>query len=109
MLCEKKKIKLKQFFAFEPLIIDQKYLVDLCENSYEFFKLENLPFPPFDARDHNVELIQNLIKQIDHSNWIGWPNTTMLDSCKNFKFEKTGHPVEDGHQHWAKVIYDSLC
>ena len=42
MLCEKKKIKLKQFFAFEPLIIDQKYLVDLCENSYEFFKLENL-------------------------------------------------------------------
>jgi hypothetical protein len=109
MLCEKKKIKLKQFFAFEPVAIDQNSLVELCEDSYEFFKLENLPFPPFEARDHNVELIQNLIKQIDHANWIGWPNTTMLDSCKNFKFEKTGHPLEDGHQHWATVIYDSLC
>ena len=109
ILCEKKKIKFKQFFAFEPFIIDQTSLVELCEDSYEFFKLENLPFPPLEARDHNVELIQNLIKQIDHANWIGWPNTTMLDSCKNFKFEKDGHPVEDGHQHWATVIYDSLC
>jgi hypothetical protein len=109
MLCKKKKIKLKQFFAFEPFAIDQNSLVKLCEDSYEFFKLENLPFPPFEARDHNVELIQNLIEQIDHDNWIGWPNTTMLDSCKKFKFDKTGHPMEDGHQYWATVIYDSLC
>jgi len=108
MLCEKKHIKLKQFFAFESLNIDQKYLVELCENSYEFFKLENLPFPPFESRDRNVELIQSLVEQVDHITWIDWPNTTMLDSCKNFKFEPTGHPLEDGHQHWASVIYDSL-
>jgi len=107
-LCEKKKIKLKQFFALEPLIIDPTSLVKLCEDSYEFFQLENLPFPPFEARDHMVELIQNLIEQIDTANWIGWPTTTMLDSCKNFKFDKTGHPMEDGHQYWATVIYDSL-
>jgi len=107
-LCEKKKIKLKQFFALEPLIIDPISLVKLCEDSYEFFQLENLPFPPFEARDHMVELIQNLIEQIDTANWIGWPTTTMLDSCKNFKFDKTGHPMEDGHQYWATVIYDSL-
>jgi hypothetical protein len=107
-LCEKKKIKLKQFFAFEPVAIDRNSLVELCEDSYEFFKLENLPFPPFEARDHKVELIQNLIEQIDTANWIGWPTTTMLDSCKNFKFDKTGHPMEDGHQYWATVIYDSL-
>lgn len=108
ILCAKKKIKLKQFFAFEPFAIDQNSLVKLCEDSYEFFKLENLPFPPFEARDHKVELIQNLIEQIDTANWIGWPTTTMLDSCKNFKFDKTGHPMEDGHQYWATVIYDSL-
>jgi len=109
LLCEKKKIKLKQFFALEPLIIDQNYLAKLCEDSYEFFKLENLPFPPFDARDHNIQLIQNLIEQIDQANWIGWPNDTMRDSCKNFKSDPTGHPMEDGHQYWATVIYDSLC
>jgi hypothetical protein len=109
MLCEKKKIKLKQFFAPDPLIIDQNYLAKLCEDSYEFFKLENLPFPPVEARDHNVELIQNLIEQIDHANWIGWPNDTMRSSCKNFKSDSVGHPMEDGHQHWATVIYDSLC
>jgi hypothetical protein len=109
MLCEKKKIKLKQFFAVESLIIDPKYLVELCDDSYEFFKLENLSFPPVDARASNVELIQNLIKQIDTANWIGWPTTTMLNSCKNFKFEQTGHPLEDGHQYWAQVVYDSLC
>jgi len=108
ILCEKKKIKLKQFFAIEPLIIDPNSLVELCDDSYEFFKLEHLPFPPFEARDRNVELIQHLIKQIDTANWIGWPTTTMLDSCKNFKFDQTGHPMEDGHRHWAQVVYDSL-
>lgn len=109
MLCEKKKIKLKQFFAFEPFDIDQNSLVKLCEDSYEFFKLENLPFPPVQARDHNIESIQRLIKQINHHNWIGWPNTTMKDGCKIFKSDPVGHPLEDGHQHWATVIYDSLC
>ena len=109
MLCEKKKIKLKQFFAFEPLIIDQPQLSRICEDSYEFFKLENLPFPPFDARDQNVELIQNLIKQIDHATWVGRPTTTMRDTCKDFKFDSTGHPMEDGHYQWATIIYDSLC
>jgi hypothetical protein len=114
-LCEKKKIKLKQFFAIEPLIIDPISLVELCDDSYEFFKLEHLPFTresdfrvKVKARDRNVELIQNLIEQIDTANWIGWPTTTMLDSCKNFKFDWTGHPMEDGHQHWAQVVYDSL-
>ena len=100
---------MKQFFALDPLIIDQNYLAKLCEDSYEFFKLENLSFPPVDARASNVELIQNLIKQIDTANWIGWPTTTMLNSCKNFKCDSVGHPMEDGHQHWATVIYDSLC
>jgi hypothetical protein len=113
MLCEKKKIKLKQFFAFDTTVGalsgNQEYLNELCEDSYEFFKLENLPFPPFEARDRNIDLIQNLIKQIDHTNWIGWPNDTMRDSCKNFKSDPTGHPMEDGHQHWATIIYDSLC
>ena len=114
-VCEKKKIKLKQFFALEPLIIDPTSLVELCDDSYEFFKLEHLPFTresdfrvKVKARDRNVELIQNLIKQIDTANWIGWPTTTMLDSCKNFKFDWSGHPLEDGHQHWAQVVYDSL-
>lgn len=114
-LCEKKKIKLKQFFALEPLIIDPTSLVELCDDSYEFFKLEHLPFTresdfrvKVKARDRNVELIQNLIKQIDTANWIGWPTTTMLDSCKNFKLDWSGHPLEDGHQHWAQVVYDSL-
>ena len=109
MLCDKEKIKLKQFFAFEPLIVDPTYIAKLCDDSYEFFKLENLPFPPVDARDRNVELIQNLVKQIDTSTWIGWPNTTMQDSCKNFKSDQAGHPMEDGHQHWAQTVYDSLC
>lgn len=112
MLCEKKKIKLKQFFAFDTtvgsLTVNQQHLVELCEDSYNFFKLENLPFPLIENRDQNIELIQNLIEQIDRSTWIGWPCTTMQDSCKNFEFDQNGHPMDHGHQHWATVIHDSL-
>ena len=110
-ICEQKRIKLKQFFAFDStiakLILDHHVLTELCEKSYEFFKLENLTFPKWEDRDRNIELIQNLIKQIDQESWISWP-TTMADSCKNFKFEPSGHPLEEGHQYWAEKIYDTL-
>ena len=111
-ICEQKRIKLKQFFAFDltiaKLISDHQTLTELCEKSYEFFNLENLPFPKWEDRDCNVELIQNLINQIDQESWIGWPTTTMINSCKNFKFDPTGHPLEEGHQYWAEKIYDTL-
>jgi hypothetical protein len=111
-ICEQKRIKLKQFFAYdrtiEKLISDHHALTELCEKSYEFFKLENLPFPKWEDRDRNIESIQNLIKQIDQESWIGWPTMTMQDSCKNFKFDSSGHPLEEGHQYWAEKIHDTL-
>lgn len=112
-VCEKKNIKLKQFFAFDSTVVKLKQnhtaLLELCENSYEFFKMEKLPFPKYDERDRNVQLIRDLINQIDQTSWIGDLTTTMRDYCQNFPFDLSGHPMEQGHQHWAEKVYETLC
>ena len=43
------------------------------------------------------EEIQNLIKQIDTSNFIGWDNWWITKLSRDHKVGLTGHLLEDGH------------
>jgi lysophospholipase L1-like esterase len=54
--------------------------------------------------------LYTLVNKIDLSNWVFGNNNTMLEylNKKKFSLDHTNHFKEDGHRHWAKIIYDNL-
>lgn len=60
-----------------------------------------------DNQLHNEHLeIQNLLKQIDFSNYIGWNNWWLTQMSETYPVGSTGHLLEDGHLATAQYILE---
>jgi hypothetical protein len=60
-----------------------------------------------DEQLYNEHLeIQNLIKQIDLSKYIGWNSWWLTQMLKHYPVGNTGHLLSEGHQATAQYIID---
>jgi len=57
-------------------------------------------------KEHYTE-IQNLVKQINLKNFIGWGEPCLGQIAKDFPLGDSGHPLEEGHQFVAKYVIDN--
>lgn len=109
-----KKIKYKFFSAFEDNLIQ-----DFLEENDTSLEFANHAWVPWDKekfapdRTRHIDWIEmtKLVKKIDLSGWILDNKETMssyLDKIGITEKDEGGHPLEGGHQAWAKVIMEHL-
>lgn len=110
---ETKKIKFLFFLA-----LGENYINEFIKNSDIALHLADKScqwrdrsryLPCREIHSQYQELCE-LVNRINLSNWIFENDCTMNQYLrrKNFSVDQTGHFKEDGHQHWAEVIYDCL-
>ena len=56
----------------------------------------------------NLKKLQKLIDLLDEKIWIKKRFYSMIEHCKDFKFNNNMHPQSDGSKHWANLIKEYL-
>lgn len=84
----------------------------------DFFKLRNVNYRFINAFDNQelnskyFETSQDIISLLDTSKFIGWPDESMVEWTHKKEDALPrgpgGHPLEEGHQRIADVIFDAL-
>jgi hypothetical protein len=85
-----------------------------CILAQSYLKLHNVPYIMLDAFiNHEMpnrmsESNIDLVKKIDTSRYLGWPNESMKEWASNVPYGPHKHFLEEGHQIVAEKIYNFL-
>ncbi len=98
--CKRKRIKLLYFNAFLP-DIDDKSLKNYSKDAFMSKETEDITRMGI---AFNTNKLRKLIDKLDKNIWIEKCWYSMQAHCKDFPFEKGGHPDVEGSEHWANLV-----
>jgi hypothetical protein len=85
-----------------------------CVLLQDFLKVRNINYKFITAFDNHIlnqqflETAEPYNRLLDTSNFIGWPNTSLMELMGDCEKGPRGHPLIDGHKQIAKAITSSL-
>lgn len=85
-----------------------------CILAQSYLKLHNIPYIMLDTfinhkiADRFASVNNDLIKQIDTTNFLGWPTESMEEWTMGTLHGPRGHFLEEGHQIVAEKLYNHL-
>ena len=60
------------------------------------------------SKDKLKELAKHLLDKVDQTNYLGWPNETMMEWTYRTPQGSRGHFLEDGHKIVSDKIYEHI-
>jgi hypothetical protein len=97
--CAFKKIKLLYFFS----VVDERWWHPNTLNELAKSVSKNN-----EETNSNLKKLQKLIDLLDGKIWIKKCFYSMIEHCKDFRFDNTMHPQLDGSKHWANLVKEYL-
>jgi len=97
--CALKKTKLLYFFS----VVDERWW-----NSNTLNELIKSVSKNNEEINSNLKKLQKLIDLLDEKIWIKKRFYSMIEHCKDFKFDNTMHPQSAGSKHWANLVKEYL-
>ena len=97
--CAFKKIKLLYFFS----VVDERWW-----NTNTLNELIKPVSKNNEEINSNLKKLQKLIDLLDEKIWIKKRFYSMIEHCKDSKFDNTMHPQSDGSKHWANLVKEYL-